>query len=917
VSAPRAVRGGTGLIARVLVVAVFLGLLSAVQVVSTAPPASAAPVTDFKAGNIISDAVMRDSSTMSAAAVQTFLDARGSGCKPASGSICVKDYRESTPSRSADALCTRAYTGASNESAATIIAKVATACGINPQVLIVTLQKEQGLITATAGKTPRTYARALGFGCPDNVGGWCDPQYAGFANQVYSAAKQLRRYESNPNGYSYRAGRTNTVLWHPNASCGTTQVYIENQATASLYNYTPYAPNAAALAAGYGSGDACSSYGNRNFHLYFQSWFGGPTNQLPIGRVESVTSQVGSGTIRVQGWALDPDTTASVNVHVYLDGKVVTGTLAGMARPDVDKAYGKGAAHGYDLSISATSGPHTVCVYAIDSTGGPNPAIGCSTVQVTGNQAPKGEVEDVTSTSSTIRIRGWALDPDTTASINVHVYVDGKLATGATASGLRPDIGRLHGLGDAHGYDITVPAAGGRRSVCVFAINATPGTNPTLGCRTVTVTNQPPTGAFDSATPSPGSVRLRGWALDPDTSAPIAIHVYVDGKLVTGASASSHRADIGRIFGLGESHGFDVTIPASNGTQTVCVFAINATPGANPRLGCKTVTVINNPPRAAFDGATSPAPGTVAVRGWAFDPDVESPIQVHAYVDGRLAGGLTASTPRPDVARVHGVGENHGFDTTLSVTAGKHSVCLFAINVPSGSNPSLGCKEVDVANTVTTGAVDTVTTTASATGTPTAPATRSTLTATGWAWDFDTTTPVAVELLVDDVVVASGQAALRRTDVAAGRQDVGYTFTVAAPPGAHTVCVRASDSPAAAPVVLGCQDVSVPNTPARGAFDSATVLPSGAGIRVGGWAMDVDTSASIPVHVWMDGALVANGSASGNRPDVHTAFGNGAARGYDLTFPAVSGEHQVCVYAIGWPIGTGNPSLGCRTVTVP
>src|SRR5699024_261440 len=36
----------------------------------------------------------------------------------------------------------------------------------------------------------------------------------------------------------------------------------------------PYQPNRAALNAGYGTGDGCSAYGNRNFYNYFTDWFG-------------------------------------------------------------------------------------------------------------------------------------------------------------------------------------------------------------------------------------------------------------------------------------------------------------------------------------------------------------------------------------------------------------------------------------------------------------------------------------------------------------------------------------------------------------------------------------------------------------------------------------------------------------------
>jgi hypothetical protein len=116
----------------------------------------------------------------------------------------------------------------------------------------------------------------MGQGCPDTAA--CDTRYYGFFNQVYGAAWQLKRY-ANPPGTSqyftwYAPGRTWNVRWHPDAACGSSPVSIENQATADLYYYTPYQPNAAALRAGYGEGDGCSSYGNRNFFQYFTDWFG-------------------------------------------------------------------------------------------------------------------------------------------------------------------------------------------------------------------------------------------------------------------------------------------------------------------------------------------------------------------------------------------------------------------------------------------------------------------------------------------------------------------------------------------------------------------------------------------------------------------------------------------------------------------
>ncbi|MGR6965916.1 hypothetical protein ACU610_15760 [Geodermatophilus sp. URMC 61] len=228
----------------------------------------------FNPGDIIDDDVFYNPSTMSAGQIQDHLTVKGNRCT----SNCLKDYREDTWTRPADPRC-RGYAGARGETAAQIIHKVAQSCGINPQVLIVMLQKEQGLVTGTPSST--SYRAAMGFGCPDTA--VCDSQYYGFFNQLYSAANQLQRYRANPGNYKYRAGMTNTISYHPatekannlnNWRCGTAQVYIQNQATAALYIYTPYVPNAAALANEYRVGDDCSSYGNRNFFSYFTDWFG-------------------------------------------------------------------------------------------------------------------------------------------------------------------------------------------------------------------------------------------------------------------------------------------------------------------------------------------------------------------------------------------------------------------------------------------------------------------------------------------------------------------------------------------------------------------------------------------------------------------------------------------------------------------
>lgn len=263
-----------------------LSLIAMFMTVDLAAPASAADARDFDPGYIISDAEFYDYNSMTAAQIQSFLESKVSRCEveksygPHDPIVCLKDYRMNTVTIPADAYCTGTYAGASNELASTIIYKVAQACGINPKVLLVTLQKEQGLVTHTWPSSYR-YDKAMGFACPDTAP--CDTQYFGFQNQVWRAARQFQRYKAHPSNYNYRAGMVNNIYYYPpnqRPQCGASSVYIENVATASLYNYTPYQPNQAALSNLYGTGNECSSYGNRNFWRDYSDWFGNPARPI-------------------------------------------------------------------------------------------------------------------------------------------------------------------------------------------------------------------------------------------------------------------------------------------------------------------------------------------------------------------------------------------------------------------------------------------------------------------------------------------------------------------------------------------------------------------------------------------------------------------------------------------------------------
>lgn len=176
-------------------------------------------------------------------------------------------------------LIERVFEGAEGDSAASILTKAAQGCGVSPKALLVILQKEQGLVTASGpALVPSRYRSAMGYACPDTA--TCNDDFSGFAGQVWFAARQFRVYEGDPGHVSCRAGETRPVLFNPDPDCGSRVVTMENQATAGLYNYTPYQPDDAALS---GSGSSCSS--------------GGTSTSSPTGRP-------GSGT-PTEGWTTD------------------------------------------------------------------------------------------------------------------------------------------------------------------------------------------------------------------------------------------------------------------------------------------------------------------------------------------------------------------------------------------------------------------------------------------------------------------------------------------------------------------------------------------------------------------------------------------------------------------------------------
>ncbi len=257
--------------------------------------------SDWLAGNIIADTLFYNGSSMTTAQVQAFLMTKVSNCDT-NGTQPAAEYGRSDITHAQYAAlngwsappyyCLTTYRqvpradtvinsyNASSVSldsqgaltAAQIIQKAASTYGISSEALIATLQKESpGPLVTDTWPLSSQYRNAMGYGCPD--GAPCDPTFEGFYNQVMNAAKQFKKYKDSPELFRYKSGQNNTILYNPDTSCGSSSVYVQNNATAGLYNYTPYQPNAAALANLYGTGDYCSAYGNRNFWRIYNDWF--------------------------------------------------------------------------------------------------------------------------------------------------------------------------------------------------------------------------------------------------------------------------------------------------------------------------------------------------------------------------------------------------------------------------------------------------------------------------------------------------------------------------------------------------------------------------------------------------------------------------------------------------------------------
>lgn len=514
--------------------------------------------------------------------------------------------------------------------------------------------------------------------------------------------------------------------------------------------------------------------------------------------------------------------------------------------------------------------------------------------------APIGELNGAHIVPGGLFTRGWDIDGNAPKQpLWTFAKVDGKRVGRTKADQPRPFLAKQHPkAGTAHGFGWVVPVPEGTHTVCVAAASIGAGPASRLGCVTKTF-DYGPYGHVDTAEAVPGALHVAGWAIDGDApTQPLTVTVSVDGY-ATPMTADQPRPDLlAKHPKAGAEHGFDVTLPADQGSHQVCVTVTNVGYGSNNSLGCSTV-VLNDDPRGKLE--TVAQSGTaIQVTGWTFDPDQPKRVlDVRVVADKAKTVVVPANQPRPDVAAANPqAGPDHGFSTLLHLAEGTHSICVSARNVGFGHRQQLGCRKLTLSFTPTAQLLKTH-------------ATDTGAWVKGWASDPDTTDPISVQLTVDKHLV---------TTVTAGADvpgHAGHGFGVALPitSGTHRICaigVNVGNGTKNSPPA--CATLTHTFSP-LGAFTGLTRATDGSNaLAVTGWAFDPDTMSPIRVSATLDGAALPDITANARNRAVghrYPRFGN--RHGIAASVAADGGEHTVCLTADNVGGGTDR-DLGCKTV---
>lgn len=160
----------------------------------------------FQKSNLIADSIMDNKNSMTAASIDAFLNKFPHSCISSKGGFAAKMPTGYNP--------TNGFTYGAYVSAGNVIYAAAQAYDINPRMLIVTLEKEQSLVTGRYDfsgycmASNHKYASAMGYGCPDSGGTY---SYNGLSLYRRNGV-EIKKVASTCVNSSTKAGFTQQVI---------------------------------------------------------------------------------------------------------------------------------------------------------------------------------------------------------------------------------------------------------------------------------------------------------------------------------------------------------------------------------------------------------------------------------------------------------------------------------------------------------------------------------------------------------------------------------------------------------------------------------------------------------------------------------------------------------------------------------
>lgn len=391
-------------VTRIIILFALVGLLFVLGQIVSPQKAHAS----YEDGRLIDNSIFLDAKSMNASQIQSFLNGM-------SGKLKSKSFKMDCDAAGIGSKTKQLYQAAgapcgSTIPASQIIYYASQIYGVNPKVILATLQKEQSLITNPSA-ADWEFNQAMGYNCPTS--GSCNDE-SGFFWQIDNGTWVLRFHYERANGNNtwwttstgWTCGSSKPSYYTPNLYPGQNvkfidpysgihykTVFIQNAATSAFYCYTPHVfnnhnnsphpnepkGNVRCYSMHPASGDRGRCYtGSYNFVKSFENWFGPPNASVTVYTTQYSTVIDGNGAEATIGFSLSQKPLYEVVLVFNLSNAQLAGYSSGSNRitikpenwnkpnANIVKIYGKNAPNpttNITLNVSKIGSPDNNFAY--------------------------------------------------------------------------------------------------------------------------------------------------------------------------------------------------------------------------------------------------------------------------------------------------------------------------------------------------------------------------------------------------------------------------------------------------------------------------------------------------------------------------------------------------------------------------